>query len=106
MRPSRPTPVHRTEGLAELVCSNSLKAMDLATPHGLLKAEMERLGSLIVKCAQETRVPAGGALAVDREAFSEAVTRALREQPNVKLVREEVTAIPDGIVVLAAGPMV
>ncbi|HEX5042530.1 MAG TPA: methylenetetrahydrofolate--tRNA-(uracil(54)-C(5))-methyltransferase (FADH(2)-oxidizing) TrmFO [Candidatus Polarisedimenticolaceae bacterium] len=106
MRPTRPTPVHRTAGLAELVCSNSLKAVDPATPHGLLKAEMERLGSLIVSCAQRTRVPAGGALAVDREAFSEAVTRALLEQPNVTLVREEVTAIPDGIVVLAAGPMV
>ncbi len=106
MRPSRPTPVHRTAGLAELVCSNSLKAVDLATPHGLLKAEMERLGSLIVSCAQKTRVPAGGALAVDRDAFSETVTRALQEQPNVTLVREEVTAIPDGIVVLAAGPMV
>src|SRR5688572_9345946 len=70
MRPVRPTPVHRTGSLAELVCSNSLKALELTTPHGLLKAEMEKLGSLIVACARRTRVPAGGALAVDREAFS------------------------------------
>jgi methylenetetrahydrofolate--tRNA-(uracil-5-)-methyltransferase len=106
MRPTRPTPVHRTAGLAELVCSNSLKAVDPATPHGLLKAEMQRLGSLIVSCAHRTRVPAGGALAVDREAFSEAITRALLEQTSVTLVREEVIDIPEGIVVLAAGPMV
>ena len=106
MRPTRPTPVHRTSALAELVCSNSLKALDPATPHGLLKAEMERLGSLIVRCAHRTRVPAGGALAVDRDAFSDAVTVALLEEPNVTVVREEVTAIPEGIVVLAAGPMV
>ena len=106
MRPSRPTPVHRGEGLAELVCSNSLKAVEVATPHGLLKAEMERLGSLIVSCAYSTRVPAGGALAVDRDGFSQAVTAALAREPNVTLVREEVPAIPDGVVVLAAGPMV
>ena len=106
MRPVRPTPVHRTGSLAELVCSNSLKAVELSTPHGLLKAEMERLGSLIVACAQRTRVPAGGALAVDRDAFSEAVTQALVAEPNVTLVREEVTSIPEGIVVLAVGPMV
>ena len=106
MRPVRPTPVHRTGGLAELVCSNSLKAVELSTPHGLLKAEMERLGSLIVACAQRTRVPAGGALAVVREAFPEAVTQALEAEPNVTLVRDEVTAIPEGIVVLAVGPMV
>jgi methylenetetrahydrofolate--tRNA-(uracil-5-)-methyltransferase len=106
MRPVRPTPVHRTGALAELVCSNSLKALELTTPHGLLKAEMERLDSLIVACARRTRVPAGGALAVDRDAFSEAVTQALVAEPNVTLVREEVTAIPDGIAVLAVGPMV
>jgi methylenetetrahydrofolate--tRNA-(uracil-5-)-methyltransferase len=106
MRPTQPTPVHRTGGLAELVCSNSLKGVDLSTAHGLLKAEMERLGSLIVSCAHRTRVPAGGALAVDRDAFSQAVTQSLEQEPNVTLVRDEVRAIPDGIVVLAVGPMV
>jgi methylenetetrahydrofolate--tRNA-(uracil-5-)-methyltransferase len=107
MRPERPTPVHRTGGFAELVCSNSLKATDLATPHGLLKAEMERLGSLVLACARRTRVPAGGALAVDRDAFSAAVTEALEREPNVTVVRGEVARIPDdGLVVLAVGPMV
>lgn len=106
MRPVRPTPVHRTEGLAELVCSNSLKALDAATPHGLLKAEMERLGSLIVSAAHRTRVPAGGALAVDRDAFSQEITDALLRDSLVTIVRGEVTEIPEGIVVLAVGPMV
>ena len=107
MRPDRPTPVHRTGGLAELVCSNSLKSLELSTPHGVLKKEMELLGSLILRCAEATRVPAGGALAVDREAFSREVTRAIAAEPLVTVVREEVREIPpEGIVVLAAGPMV
>jgi methylenetetrahydrofolate--tRNA-(uracil-5-)-methyltransferase len=107
MRPARPTEVHRTDRLAELVCSNSLKSLDLSTPHGLLKAEMERLGSLILACAVRTRVPAGGALAVDRERFSEEVTRSLEAEPLVTVVREEAFEIPaDGIVVLAVGPLV
>ena len=107
MRPERPTPVHRTGDLAELVCSNSLKSLELSTPHGVLKKEMEILGSLILRCAAATRVPAGGALAVDREAFSREVTRAIASEPLVTVVREEVREIPPaGIVVLAAGPMV
>jgi methylenetetrahydrofolate--tRNA-(uracil-5-)-methyltransferase len=107
MRPGRPTPVHRTGDLAELVCSNSLKSLELSTPHGVLKRELELLGSLLVRCAAATRVPAGGALAVDRDAFSREVTRAIESEPLVTVVREEVSEIPSsGIVVLAAGPMV
>ena len=107
MRPVRPTPAHRTGGLAELVCSNSLKSLELSTPHGLLKEEMTRLGSLILDCARSTRVPAGAALAVDREAFSRAVTAALAAEPRIEIVREEVGEIPvDGIAILAVGPLV
>jgi methylenetetrahydrofolate--tRNA-(uracil-5-)-methyltransferase len=107
MRPVRPTPVHKTGNLAELVCSNSLKSTDVTNAHGLLKEEMRRLGSLIVEQATAARVPAGAALAVDREAFSGGVTRALEHHPLVTIVREEVREIPeDGIVVLAVGPLV
>src|SRR5262245_11951581 len=77
MRPARPTPVHRTDRLAELVCSNSLKSLELGTAHGLLKEEMSRLGSLVLECARTARVPAGAALAVDRDLFAERVTRAI-----------------------------
>ncbi len=107
MRPVRGTAVHRTGHLAELVCSNSLKSLALSTAHGLLKEEMKQLGSLILRCALERRVPAGQALAVDRDAFAEAVTRALEAEPNVTIIREEVREIPpDGIVILAVGPLV
>jgi methylenetetrahydrofolate--tRNA-(uracil-5-)-methyltransferase len=107
MRPERATPAHRTGFLAELVCSNSLKSTDLGTAHGLLKEEIRRLDSLIVRCAMENRVPAGHALAVDRERFAEAVTRAVEREPNITVVREEVREIPDDdIVVLAVGPLV
>ena len=107
MRPHRPTAVHRTGDLAELVCSNSLKSLGPSTAHGLLKQEMERLGSLILLCAHEHRVPAGQALAVDRDAFSAAVTRAIEADPRITIVREEVLRIPEqGLVVLAAGPLV
>jgi methylenetetrahydrofolate--tRNA-(uracil-5-)-methyltransferase len=107
MRPARPTPVHRTGHLAELVCSNSLKSLELSTPHGLLKQEMTRLGSMILDRALEHRVPAGGALAVDREAFAAAVSAAVESHPGIRVVREEVLRIPeDGIVVLAVGPLV
>lgn len=107
MRPARPTAVHRTGDLAELVCSNSLKSLELSTPHGLLKEEMTRLGSLIVDCARRNRVPAGGALAVDRERFSAAVTGAIQDEPRIELVREEVRDVPaEGIVILAVGPLV
>jgi methylenetetrahydrofolate--tRNA-(uracil-5-)-methyltransferase len=107
MRPAQQTAVHRTGHLAELVCSNSLKSLALSSAHGLLKEEMKRLGSLILDRALEQRVPAGQALAVDRDAFAEAVTRAIEAEPGVTLVREEVREIPDdGIVILAVGPLV
>lgn len=107
MRPVRQTAVHQTGEMAELVCSNSLKSLDLSTPHGLLKEEMKRLGSLILECAVQNRVPAGSALAVDRVAFSRAVTAALEREPNVSIVREEVPEIPDDeLVILAVGPLV
>jgi methylenetetrahydrofolate--tRNA-(uracil-5-)-methyltransferase len=107
MRPQRPTPVHRTGDFAELVCSNSLKSLELSTPHGLLKEEMAAVGSLILDCAFEHRVPAGGALAVDRDRFAGAVTRAIEGEALIEVVREEVVEIPpDGIVIVATGPLV
>lgn len=107
MRPVRPTAVHRTGDLAELVCSNSLKSLGTGTSHGLLKEEMQRMGSLILDCAMAHRVPAGQALAVDREAFAAAVTTAIDGEPLIELIREEVTEIPsEGIVILAVGPLV
>ena len=106
MRPERPTPVHHTSDLAELVCSNSLKSNLLDSASGLLKEEMRRLDSLIVRVADAVKVPAGGALAVDRERFAKGVTEAITAQPNIRLVRGEVTAIPtDGPCVLATGPL-
>jgi methylenetetrahydrofolate--tRNA-(uracil-5-)-methyltransferase len=106
MRPVRTSPVHKTSDLAELVCSNSLKSNLLDTASGLLKEEMRRLDSLIVRVADQTKVPAGGALAVDREAFARGVTDAIQATPNIRLVRGEVTAIPEGHpTVLATGPL-
>ena len=107
MRPTRPTAVHRTGNLAELVCSNSLKSLEKGTPHGLLKEEMRRMGSLILDCATRNRVPAGGALAVDRDGFSADVTSSIENNDLIELVREEVPSIPEeGIVILAVGPLV
>ena len=110
MRPARPTAVHRTSGLAELVCSNSLRGDKLDNAVGLLKEEMRRLGSLVMRAAEATRVPAGAALAVDREAFSNFVTREIAAHPLVTVVREEVHAIPPSAgpgdpVVIATGPL-
>ena len=106
MRPRRPTPVHRTDRLAELVCTNSLRGDGLEHAPGLLKAEMERLGSLIVRSARAHAVPAGKALAVDREGFAAAVTAALHEHPLIEVVREEITEIPEqGPVIIATGPL-
>ena len=106
MRPSKPTPVHKTSFFAELVCSNSLRSDSLTNAHGLLKEEMRRLGSVTMEAALESRVPAGQALAVDREAFSRRVTEKVREAPGVTVLEEEVTKIPDeGIVILATGPL-
>jgi len=91
MRPVKMTPAHHTGGFAELVCSNSLRATALENAVGLLKEEMRRMGSLIIRCALAARVPAGGALAVDRELFSACVTAALAEHPLVTVIRGEVT---------------
>jgi len=107
MRPVVSTPAHTTGRLAELVCSNSLKSADLSNAHGLLKAELRLLGSLIIDLAVRNRVPAGAALAVDRKTFPEAVTSAVENDPRITVIREEVTVIPDtGPVVLAVGPLV
>lgn len=105
MRPVRSTGAHVSDGLAELVCSNSLGSALPDRPSGVLKDEMRRLGSLILACAEATAVPAGGALAVDREGFSREVTARIESHPLITLVREEVTAIPDGVVVVASGPL-
>jgi methylenetetrahydrofolate--tRNA-(uracil-5-)-methyltransferase len=106
MRPVKRTPAHHTANFAELVCSNSLRANGLTNAVGVLKEEMRRLDSLILSCADLHAVPAGGALAVDRDGFSDEVTRRLREHPLITVVNDEVTQIPqDGIVVIATGPL-
>ena len=105
MKPCRMSPAHHSELLAELVCSNSFRGDRLSNAVGLLKEEMRILGSLIMRCADETRVPAGGALAVDRESFSDHVTRAISEHPMIQLIREEAVSIPDGPVIIATGPL-
>jgi methylenetetrahydrofolate--tRNA-(uracil-5-)-methyltransferase len=105
MRPAKMTPAHHTEKFAELVCSNSLGGEGPANAKGLLHAELRAAGSLIMEAADRFRVPAGGALAVDRELFSAYITEKLSSHPNVEVVREEVTDIPDPIAVLATGPL-
>jgi methylenetetrahydrofolate--tRNA-(uracil-5-)-methyltransferase len=105
MRPVRPTPVHRSDRLAELVCSNSLRGDSPSNAVGLLKREMAALDSLIIRCAREAAVPAGGALAVDRERFAEAVTDAVTRHPRIVVERREVAELPDGPAVVATGPL-
>ncbi len=106
MRPKKMTPAHKTGNLAELVCSNTLGGLEITTGAGLLKAEMKMLGSLILEAAQVARVPAGGALGVDRNIFSQYVTEKIESHPNIKVVREEVKEIPeDEIVIIATGPL-
>jgi len=106
MKPVRYSPAHTSEGLAELVCSNSFKAMRRGCAAGMLKAEMELMGSLCVECAKATAVPAGGALAVDRDKFSALVTEKILSRKEITLIREEVTEIPDdGVFIIAAGPL-
>jgi methylenetetrahydrofolate--tRNA-(uracil-5-)-methyltransferase len=109
MRPVRPTAVHKTDRLAELVCSNSLRGDKLDNAVGLLKEEMRRLGSLVMRAAEASRVPAGAALAVDRERFSEEITRTLESHRLVTIVREEILAIPPATerapVIVATGPL-
>ena len=106
MRPKEPTPAHKTGWLAELVCSNSLGSNELRTAPGLLKEEMRRLGSLIIKVADDARVPAGSALAVDRDVFAANVTAALEGHPNVRILHEEIKAVPpDALAIVATGPL-
>ncbi|MBS0529953.1 MAG: FAD-dependent oxidoreductase, partial [Proteobacteria bacterium] len=109
MRPHRMTEAHQTDGLAELVCSNSFRSDDAANNAvGLLHAEMRRLGSLIMRCADANQVPAGGALAVDRDGFSAAVTKALGDHPLIEISRAEVGGLPPADwrnVIIATGPL-
>ncbi|MEX1308518.1 MAG: methylenetetrahydrofolate--tRNA-(uracil(54)-C(5))-methyltransferase (FADH(2)-oxidizing) TrmFO [Eubacteriales bacterium] len=106
MKPNKKSPAHRTDRMAELVCSNSLRANNIENAVGLLKEELRLLDSLIIKIADETRVPAGGALAVDRNLFSERITDTITNHPLIDVVHDEVTALPDeGIVIIATGPL-
>ncbi|MGI8838027.1 MAG: methylenetetrahydrofolate--tRNA-(uracil(54)-C(5))-methyltransferase (FADH(2)-oxidizing) TrmFO [Pyrinomonadaceae bacterium] len=106
MRPIKQTPAHRTDQLAEIVCSNSLKSDEFGSAPYLLKEELRRAGSLVMEVASATRVPAGAALAVDRQKFAERITREIESNPNIELVREEATEIPeDEITIIATGPL-
>jgi methylenetetrahydrofolate--tRNA-(uracil-5-)-methyltransferase len=105
MKPKKHSPAHKSDLLAELVCSNSLKAQRLGSAAGLLKAEMELLGSVCVDCAKKNSVPAGGALAVDRDNFAQAVTDKIQSHPLITVECREVTEIPEGNVIIAAGPL-
>ncbi len=106
MRPERQTPAHRTDKLAEIVCSNSLKSDEPGTASYLLKEELRQGGSLVLTAAAETRVPAGAALAVDREKFAALITEKIANEPRIRLIREEVTTVPaDEITILATGPL-
>jgi methylenetetrahydrofolate--tRNA-(uracil-5-)-methyltransferase len=105
MRPTKQTPAHHTDSFAELVCSNSLGNLSLETASGLLKEELRRLGSVILRCADANAVPAGGALGVARDDFARAVTEVVRAHPNINVLREEATEIPEGPTVIATGPL-
>ena len=105
MKPHKMSPAHHSDQFAELVCSNSFRGDRLTNAVGLLKEEMRILGSLIMRCADETKVPAGGALAVDRDSFSAHVTKAITEHPLIDLILEEAVSIPDGPVIIATGPL-
>lgn len=105
MRPVKMTPAHHTGNFAELVCSNSLRGDNFNNAVGVLKNEMEKLDSVIIKFARENSVPAGGALAVDREAFSKAVTDFISNQPLIEVIHEEVTTLPKGPTIIASGPL-
>ena len=106
MKPEKRTPAQKSDGFAELVCSNSLKAMRLESAAGLLKEEMRRLGSVTMEAAERTSVAAGGALAVDRELFSQYITEKIKSDPNIEIVTGEVTELPsEGIVIVATGPL-
>ncbi|MBP0981091.1 MAG: FAD-dependent oxidoreductase, partial [Oscillospiraceae bacterium] len=106
MKPKKFSPAHKNPGFAELVCSNSLKAARVESAAGLLKAEMRKMGSLLLECADKCAVAAGGALAVDRDEFSRLVTEAIRSNPLITVIEDEIEHIPeDGEVIIATGPL-
>ena len=105
MKPAKKTPAHQSDLFGELVCSNSLRGDSLANAIGLLKEELRHLGSLIMRCAEENRVEAGGALAVDRVAFAASITKTLEKHENIEIVHEELTEIPEGPAIIATGPL-
>lgn len=105
MRPKKSTGAHKTDKFAEFVCSNSLGASDCSNASGLLKKEMEILGGELITIARECSVPAGNALAIDRELFSETVTKRIEADENINIIKDEVTAIPDGYTIMASGPL-
>ena len=105
MKPHKKSPAHHTDTFAELVCSNSLRGDKIENAVGLLKEELRRLDSLIITCADATRVEAGGCLAVDRQGFSDLVTEKIRSHPNITVIDEEVTEVPEGPVIIATGPL-
>ncbi len=105
MKPHKMSPAHHSADFAELVCSNSLRGDRLENAVGLLKEELRRCGSIIMACAEETRVEAGGCLAVDREGFAKKVTEKLRNHPNITVISREITEVPEGPVIIATGPL-
>ena len=105
MKPIKFSPAHSNENLAEIVCSNSFKSNSITNACGLLKEELRRLDSLLIRCADETKVPAGQALAVDRDKFSELVTKEIESNENIELIKDEVSKIPKGITIIATGPL-
>ncbi len=105
MKPHKKSPAHHSDTFAELVCSNSLRGDRLENAVGLLKEELRRMGSLIIACADATRVEAGGCLAVDRQGFSRLVTEKIRNHPNITVIEEEITSVPEGPAIIATGPL-
>ena len=105
MKPKQFSPAHKSEYFCELVCSNSFKAKRLASAAGLLKAEMKALGSLCVACAEQTAVPAGGALAVDRDKFAALVSEKIKSHPHIEVIHEQLSDFPEGVVIVATGPL-
>ena len=105
MKPHKMTPAHHSENFGELVCSNSLRGDRLENAVGLLKEELRRLDSLIISCADATRVEAGGCLAVDRDGFAALITEKIKNHPNITVTAQEVTEVPEGPVIIATGPL-
>ena len=105
MKPHKKSPAHHSDTFAELVCSNSLRGDRLENAVGLLKEELRRVGSLILSCAEQTRVEAGGCLAVDRQGFSDLVTQRIQDHPNITVISQEITQVPEGPVIIATGPL-